>query len=288
MLRVYLFTAGIILFVAGLSLTIPPLSFPSGAIVTVPEGVGLYALAEKLQEDKVIYSPFWFRLAAIVLGGERYMKAGQYYMSGPQNAFIIAWRMFHGRYGVETVKLTIPEGFTVEKIAALFDDRFTFFDHEDFMVLAPEGYLFPDTYFIPVTATASSTIKLFRDNFTRQILPILPDIKLSSRTLREIIIIASLLEAEAKTVEDREMVSDILWKRLKIGMPLQVDSEMGTYEFAGLPENPINNPGLVSIKAAIYPTFTPYLYFLTGNDGAMHYARTFDEHVANKLKYLNR
>jgi len=214
------------------------------------------------------------------------MKAGQYLMSGPQNVFFIAWRVFHGDYDIETVKLTIPEGFTVREISKLFDERFVFFDHADFVEHAPEGYLFPDTYFIPVIATASSTIKLLGDNFTHKIVSSMPDIESSGRTLKEIIIMASLLEAETKTKEDREIVSDILWKRLKLRMPLQVDSDMGTYEFVGLPENPINNPGLVSIDAALHPTSTPYLYFLTGDDGTMHYSRTFDEHVAKKLKYI--
>ncbi|MDZ4205647.1 MAG: endolytic transglycosylase MltG [Patescibacteria group bacterium] len=287
MLRTYIFFIGTVLFVISFFLAIPPFSFPSGSIVTVPEGAGLYTLAERLREDKVIRSPLWFRVAAIVLGGERDMKAGQYLMSRPQNVFIIAWRVFHGNYDIETIKLTIPEGFTVKNISALFDDRFTFFDHADFVTQAPEGYLFPDTYFIPVTATASSTIKLLSDNFTRKISPSMSAVDSLGRTLEEIIIIASLLEAEANTKEDREMASDILWKRLNLGMPLQVDAETGTYEFVGLPENPINNPGIVSIEAAIYPTPTPYLYFLTGKDGKMHYAKTFDEHKRNIIKYLS-
>ena len=286
--RAYLFIVGIVVLALCLWFIAPPFSFPVGSIVTMPEDTGLYRLAEKLQEEKVIRSSFWFRAFAILLGGERDMKAGQYYMSRPENTFIIAWRVFHGDHDIEMVKLTIPEGFTSAKISALFDDRFPFFDHSDFMTQAPEGYLFPDTYFTPVTATVSSTLKLFGDNFDRKVLPSMLDIEHSKKTLREIIIMASLLEAEAKTKEDREMASDILWKRLKLGMPLQVDSEMGTYEFVGLPENPINNPGLVSIEAAIHPTSTPYLYFLTGDDGTMHYSRTFDEHVAKKLKYIKR
>ena len=286
MLRPRLFFIGIVLFIIFFFPTTPPFSFPSGSIVTIPEGVGLYTPAERLREDRVIRSPFWFRAVAIILGGERDMKAGQYLMSGPQNVFFIAWRVFHGDYDIETVKLTIPEGFTVREISKLFDERFVFFDHADFVEHAPEGYLFPDTYFIPVIATASSTIKLLGDNFTHKIVSSMPDIESSGRTLKEIIIMASLLEAETKTKEDREIVSDILWKRLKLRMPLQVDSDMGTYEFVGLPENPINNPGLVSIDAALHPTSTPYLYFLTGDDGTMHYSRTFNEHVAKKLKYL--
>jgi len=286
--RTYLFIIIAVFYVTCLVPTAPPFSFPSGSVVTVPEGVGLYTLAENLKQDKVIRSPFWFRIAAITLGGERLMRAGQYFMSQPQNTFVIAWRVLHGNYNVETIKLTIPEGFTVADIAKLFDERFDFFDHQNFIANAPEGYLFPDTYFMPVTATASSTIKLLRDNFDRKTSALLPEIERSGKTLKEIIIMASLLEAEAKTKGDREMASDILWKRLKIGMPLQVDSEMGTYKFTGLPAEPINNPGLVSIGAAIHPTSTPYLYFLTGKDGNMHYAKTFDEHKRNIAKYLTK
>ena len=286
MLRIYIFL-GIVLFVVCFYLTIPPFSFPVGAIITIPEGVGLHTLSEKLREDKVIRSPFCFRMIAIILGGERDMKAGQYLMSDPQNVFTIAWRVFRGDYDIETVKLTIPEGFNVVQISSLFDSRFKFFDHDNFVTSAKEGYLFPDTYFIPVTATASSTMKLLRENFDRKISTSLLSIESSDRTLDEIIIMASLLEAETDTEEDRKMASDILWKRFDIGMPLQVDSETGTYEFVGLPKNPINNPGLVSIEAAIHPIPTPYLYFLTGKDGKMHYAKTFDEHKKNIKKYLS-
>ena len=128
-----------------------------------------------------------------MLGGERDMKAGQYFMSHPQNTFVIAWRVLHGNYNIETVRLTIPEGFTVDKISALFDERFAFFDHESFKVLAPEGYLFPDTYFVPVTATASSTIKLLYDNFLRKIASSSLNVESSGRTLEEIIVMASII-----------------------------------------------------------------------------------------------
>ena len=288
MLRSYLFGAVAILFVFVLLPTAPPLSFPSGSTITIPEGAGLYTLAEQLAEGKVIRSSFLFRAVAIMLGGERDMKAGQYYLSRPQNTLTIAWRVFHGDHDIETVKLTIPEGFTVSSIAALFDDKFPFFNREIFLESAPEGYLFPDTYFIPVTATASSTIKLFWDNFSRQMVPILPKIESSGKTLKQVITMASLLEAEVMSKEDREIVSGILWKRLAIDMPLQVDSEPGTYESVGLPKEPINNPGLVSVEAALHPISTTYFYFLTDSSGNAHYAKTFDEHKINKAKYLDK
>ncbi|MBI2086922.1 MAG: endolytic transglycosylase MltG [Candidatus Zambryskibacteria bacterium] len=265
----------------------PPQSFPTGSIITVPEGAGLYSLSKLLEEENVIRSPFWFRTVSILLRGEKEMKAGQYYLNRSQSTFGLAWRIFRGDHRIETVKLTIPEGFTVNKISALFDnEKFSFFDNDLFERIAPEGYLFPDTYFVPVTATASSTIKLFRDNFTKKVFPVMPEIELSGRTLEEIIIVASLIEGEANNQEDREMVSDVLWKRLKLGMPLQVDVETKTYEFQGLPERPINNPGLLSIQATLHPTTTPYLYYLTGDNGQMYYSRTFDEHVAKKQQYI--
>ena len=281
----YIVFSGVIFLLLLWSMT-APLDFPQGSIITVPEGKSLQEISNILEKEKVISSPLWFRAFSILLGGERHMKAGEYYFRSPESVPLIAWRISRGDHQIESIKITVPEGFTIAKISALFDERFPFFDNRLFETLAPQGYLFPDTYFMPVTATATSTIKIMRDNFVRKIFPVMPDVELSGKSLEEIITMASLLEAEAKTKLDREMTSDILWKRLKLGMPLQVDSEMGTYEFAGLPDTPINNPGLVSIEAAIHPVKTPYLYFLSDKKGVMHYARTFDEHKANIAKYL--
>ena len=236
------------------------------------------------------------------------MRAGEYYLPKAQNVFRLAWRVSRGDHQLETVKITIPEGFSKKKISLLFDERFEFFDNESFLEMAPEGYLFPDTYFVQVNATASSTAKLLRNNFIRKIFEVMPEVEKSGKDLEDIITMASILEGEANTKEDREIVSGILWKRLAAGIPLQVDasfvyvngkttgdltlddlkidSPYNTYIYRGLPPGPISNPGLESIYAALYPTTTPYLYFLTGKDGKMYYAKTFDEHKANIEKYL--
>jgi UPF0755 protein len=115
---------------------------------------------------------------------------------------------------------------------------------------------------------------------------------------------ASMLEKEVKTLDDKKIVSGILWKRMEIGMPLQldstviyitgnpnistkdtkVDSPYNTYKYRGLPKGPISNPGIYSIIAAIYPTQTNYLYYLT--DGKPIYSETLDQHNAAKAKYL--
>lgn len=306
--RNFLVTAVLALFFFLIFIFTPPWSFPSKSIITVSEGTGLSTLSMNLEEANVIRSPFWFRIFAIILGGERNMKAGQYYLSRPLNTFTIAWRIFHGHYNVETVKITIPEGFTVKKISGLFDERFTSFDRQAFEFSAPEGYLFPDTYFVQVTATATSTIKMLRDNFDTKLEALSPEIKKSKRTPEEIIKMASILEGEAKGEENMRIVSGILWKRLDNDIALQVDtsflyingkitkeltlddlkikSPYNTYLYRGLPPTPISNPGLSSIEAALYPTTTPYLYFLTGDDGEMYYSKTFDEHVEKKRKYI--
>ncbi|MBX4206392.1 endolytic transglycosylase MltG [Candidatus Parcubacteria bacterium] len=272
-----------LLFAWGIS---APGDFVPGTIVSIPEGSGLGQISRLLGRERIVRFPYAFQALAVLLGGERRMKAGEYYFGKPATAPIVAWRVSRGDHEIETAKVTVPEGFTVAQISDLFGKEFPFFDNASFEKVAPEGYLFPDTYFVPVTTNATSTIKLMHDNFVRRIFPLLPEIEKSGKSVEEIVTMASLLEAEAKTKADRERIADVLWKRLKLGMPLQVDSEMGTYEFQGLPEKPINNPGLVSISAAIHPTTTPYLYFLSDKSGSMHYAKTFDEHQANIAKYL--
>lgn len=290
------------------SLFHPPKNFPAGTVFSIEPGLSLQELAHKLDEDGVVKTSFWFRTVAIFLGGERLMKAGEYLLEEPEGAFRLAWRIMHGNFGLESHRITIPEGFSVSKIAELFDDKFVLLDREAFFNSAREGYLFPDTYFLTASATASSTLELLSSNFERKVEPLLPAVAISGRTLEEIITMASILEGEAIEEEDRKIVSGILWKRLDIGMALQVDtafvyllgkgtkdltakdlktdSPYNTYLYRGLPPTPISNPGIESIKAAIFPKETEYLYFLTADDGTMHYSKTFDEHVEKKRKYI--
>jgi UPF0755 protein len=172
-----------------------------------------------------------------------------------------------------------------------------------------EGYLFPDTYRISKDASLESVVKKMLDNFDKKLSQDLRDeIKKQGRTIFSVITMASIIEKEVKTYEDRQMVSDIFWRRLRGYMPLQadstvnyvtggnapavsyadkaVDSPWNTYKNQGLPLGPICNPGLEAIKAAIYPKQNPYLYFLTTPDGQVIYSKTLDEHNKNKAKYL--
>ena len=105
-------------------------------------------------------------------------------------------------------------------------------------------------------------------------------------TEKDIIIMASIIEEEAKGDADRAYISGILWKRLSINMALQVDAAKETYQNRGLPEKPIVSPGLKAIKAAIHPQNSSYLYYLHDKEGGVHFAKSFAEHINNKTKFL--
>ncbi|MBX4195514.1 endolytic transglycosylase MltG [Candidatus Parcubacteria bacterium] len=263
-----------------------PRYFPAGNIITIKKGASLAALSHELEKQNVVRSALWFRAAVITMGGERGVQAGDYNLRKPQNAVTLAWRMVRGSHDLTLVKVTIPEGYKVSEIAPLFDERFPFFDKDIFKSLAPEGYMFPDTYFIQINATAGSVIELMQSNFDKKIATLEKEISDSKRSKDEIIRMASVIEAEVQTERDKRLVSGILWKRISIGMPLQVDAAPDTYRTAGLPPKPINNPGLVSIKAAANPETSPYLYFLSDKEGNTHYAKTLEEHTRNIQKYL--
>lgn len=275
------------LFVIYIFAANPPRHFPSGKMISVEEGLGLQELALKLEKEQVISSPFWFRTYAIILSGERVMKAGQYYLPYPQSTFAIAWRMVRGKYGIENKRVTVPEGYTVEKISKLLEGKFTYFDSQVFLVKAREGYLFPDTYFIPVSATAIDVISIMESNFYRQTRNLKEEIENSGRSLEDIVNMAAIIEREASGASDRSIISGILWKRLDNDIALQVDIAPVTYERRGLPDSPIANPGILAIKAAIHPEESPYLYYLHDKLGNTYYAKTFDEHKINKQNYLD-
>jgi UPF0755 protein len=151
---------------------------------------------------------------------------------------------------------------------------------------------------------------MMRENFARQTEKYNDDILKFKKPLDEIIIMASIIEDEADgTLESKRIVSGILWKRLRLEMPLQVDApfqyyngknsytltkddlmedhEYNTYTNKGLPPTAITNPGIDSIRAAITPTKTDYLYFLSDKKGNVYYAKTFEEHKRNRELHLN-
>ncbi|MFZ2303283.1 MAG: endolytic transglycosylase MltG [Minisyncoccia bacterium] len=301
----------VVFFSAFLSfLLLPPLNFSKGNIISIKTGASLTDVSFILKNENIIRSQKVFEACAKVVGGIKPIRAGQYFFKEPISACTVAYRIAHGVSGIPAVRVTIPEGMSNKEIALLLAPKLSEFDSDFFIehVRSKEGYLFPDTYFFTSAVVAQGVEMIMNDNFNKKIEPWSGAIEASGRTLHDIVIMASILEKEAKTEEDKAIVSGILWKRISIGMPLQVDatfmyllgkksseltiadlkikSAYNTYTNKGLPAGPIGNPGITAIRSAIQPTSSPYLYYLSDKDGIIHYAKTFEEHKTNKAKYL--
>jgi UPF0755 protein len=284
------------LFLWGIFL--PKEKISSLKIFSVEKGQGLFEIGENLEKEGLIKSKIFFNFYLILIRKEKNLQAGKYFLSSSMNIPQIAQKIISG--DIAKVKVTIPEGFTVREI----EERLSIELPGDNL----EGYLFPDTYYFPIDVSGEEVVKIMRENFEKKISPYKEEIEKSGKTIQEIIIMASLIEKEVKTKEEKELVSGILWKRLKNGIPLQVDatityitgkkatkipkedlqidSPYNTYKYKGLPPFPICNPGLESILAALYPKESDYWYYLSTPDGKTLFFKTLEEHNLAKAKYL--
>ena len=211
------------------------------------------------------------------------------------------------------VRVTIPEGTPSLQIVHILKaqlGQLDVFDDEESIALAAdkEGYLFPDTYFFSPSVTAQGVIRILRDTFDEKTMPLREEIERTGRDFEDVLIMASIVEREARITEARRIIAGILWKRLDEDLLLQVDvtfaiingktsfdltledlnidSPFNTYKYRGLPPTPITNPGLAAIRATITPLETSYYYFLADKEGVTHYSETFEEHKQNKIRYL--
>lgn len=265
-----------------------PSNFPTGTVFRVEEGMSLRGLSLKLKAEHIIRSRVAFEGFVVIYGAELHVLRADYYFENKLPVYEVARRISKGEHHMAPISVTIPEGFDAVQIGEVSASKLVNFNKSKFLLEAKilEGKLFPDTYFFLNTDTEEDVIKLMSENFEKKISPLRPAIIASKKAEREIIIMASIIEREAKGDADRVFISGILWKRLSMGMPLQVDAAPETYRTKGLPKNPIGNPGLEALQAAISPQSSPYLYYLHDKNGNIHYARTFGEHINNKFKYL--
>ena len=288
--KVFFYTLVVIAFLVFLYVfpLSPPADFPAGIIFRVEHGSSLRSVSLKLKEENIIRSRLVFETFVILLGREKRVIEADYYFENKFPVYEVARRIGKGEHHLAPVVVTIPEGFDAVQIADAFVPKLVNFDKSKFLSEAAglEGYIFPDTYFFQRTDTETDVIKSMRANFEKKMLSLKSDIALSGRTQREIIVMASLIEGEAKGEVDQALISGILWKRISIGMPLQVDAAFVTYKTKGLPGSPIGNPGMEALQAAIHPKSSPYLYYLHDKNGEIHYAKLFSEHRQNVEKYL--
>lgn len=296
----------------------------------IVRGEPLQKIARRLEQEGLIKNELAFRLHVQVKGYQKEIKAGDYRLSPDLSLQQIILTLLQGP---KELWVTYPEGLRREEIASRTIKTLEIKDAEvktfweRFMKASEneEGYLFPDTYLFPRDVTAEKVVAKLRATFDSKISEQMQqDLKGQSRTLAEAIILASIIERETNTGEERPVVAGILLKRLEIGMSLQADATLqyvtacshllfkpgqiplnvdcwweqptvedkkaqspyNTYLAQGLPPGPISNPGLEAIKAAIYPKKSDYLYYLHGKDGKIRYGRTAEEHTQNIQKFL--
>lgn len=290
-------------------------------IVEVPQGLGLSAIAEKLEREGVIRKAQILFLAAFLSGTQGKLKHGEYVFSAGEAPYSVHRKLRRGEVSLR--KVTFPEGLTLVQMAGILEVS-QIVSREEFLTLAQsseystkklgtdvlslEGFLFPDTYFFARGCSAERVIETMLDRFreacaTLGIANTQPDIK-------EIVTIASLIEKETAFAPERPLVSAVIRNRLRKGMKLEFDptviyalgerfdgnirkkdlafpSPYNTYVVSGLPPGPIAAPGLDSIRAALQPADVDYLYFVANGDGIHVFSSTYGDHV-NAVKRLLR
>jgi UPF0755 protein len=271
--------AGVVAFVWFLKNVEPVTNQINYVNFTVSPGSSATQIGSNLYKERLIRNPLAFKVYVQFSGVSDGIQAGDYRLSPSFNLFQIVSQL--SKNPLE-VKVTIPEGFDRKEIAAKFakslDQNQAFIDRFLIDSLGDEGYLFPDTYLISNNATPGAVITKMKTNFNSR--------TASLNITRDQVILASIIEKETKSVEERPIVSGILTNRLKVEMALQVDVAPNTYKEKGLPSAPIANPGLISLKAAANPSKTDFWYYLHDPTGQIHYAKTLDEQNANIKTFL--
>jgi UPF0755 protein len=289
--------------------------------VVIARGASTTEVARQLQSEGVIRSALAFRLLARAKHLETDVRAGEYRFSPQQSAAEILTRVTTGGSQV-AVWVTIPEGFTAREVAATLAERGLgsedalreYFLHTPLEIergvrsVNLEGYLFPDTYLMPLDSTPATLARIMTDEFETK-LP--KDAAARAKRLHlgipQIVTLASLIEREAKADDERRLMAGVYYNRLAKEMPLEVDATIeytfahhkdvitradlardtpyNTYLHFGLPPTPIANPGRPSLEAAFDPQKSDYLFYVYKGKGHHAFAKTLEEHNANVARY---
>lgn len=289
-------------------------------IIVIRPGEPTAEIAKKLEKAHLVKNALAFRLLIAQMGIAKNIQAGDFRLSPNMSSREIAQLLTHGAIDVW---VTLTEGLRIEEQAQIIENNLNFgenesfaFDKAEYIRVAKEGYMFPETYLIPKDATAADVAARLEETFVTKVDDeLLTQGKKNGLSGDEVIILASLIEREAKGDEERLIIAGILINRLKIGMALQVDatvqyakgyqpsqntwwptvtqedysqvkSPYNTYLAPGLPPGPIASPGLESVKAAANPAQTGFFYYMHDSEGKVHYAKTADEHQRNIEEYL--
>ncbi len=283
--------------------------------VVVAKGDSLSSVAAQLQQQQLIKNALVFRYYMQLEGLDRQLQAGSYELRASMSLAEIAQQL---TLGTEDIWITLPEGWRREEIAAyLATQDLVEYDEKEFLRLTTdlEGTLYPDTYLVPREITTAQLVVLLTSTFDKKIsTALVAEFAESTLDPQEVLVLASIVEREARNLEDMRQVAGILLNRLEIGMALQADAtlqyirgydEVGqgwwsppsvsyktnpspynTYLYPGLPPAPIANPGYNAILAVLTPIESNNYYYIHKPSGEAVYAETIEQHNANIDAYL--
>lgn len=285
--------------------------------VIIERGSTFADVTDTLVARGIVTNRTWFKLLARIRGLDRVVQAGAYDFHAGETAWRVLNTLRSGR--TAAVRFTVPEGLTLRELAALAGERLRI-PAESVVAAAldsvtaraavgaptAEGFLFPETYQVPVGSDARELVAIMTREFNEAWKPEWDDRAAAmGLSRREVVTLASIVEGEARVDSERAIIAGVYVNRLRIGMALQADptvqyaielntgrpktrlfekdyetpSPYNTYLHPGLPPGPINSPGLRSTEAALHSAQVPYLYFVAGPDGRHQFSRTYDEHL---------
>ena len=286
------------------------------------DDIGAILLDNNLIKNLTVYKIY---LRQNNLGSQ--LKAGDFEISDNLNLPEVVDLIIQGENIDKTTNFTVPEGLNVTEVGKLLSEKFEFTQEEfltltelvdiyrdsyefleDREIVTLEGFLYPNTYNVYVDSTADDIITIMLKGFDNIYQEHIKG-NTGDKSVYEIVKMASVVEGEAQVDEERPIIASVFYNRIEIGMMLQscatvqyalgekkeklyeedlkVESLYNTYQHTGLPIGPINSPGLTSIKAALNPAETEYIYFLAKGDGSHYFTDDYNDFLDAKAKYIN-
>lgn len=297
-----------------------PLKISDSQVVDVKEGDSFYSIINSLSNENKIKSPFIIKIYAKLTGLDLGVVPGSHTLDKGMSVKDIA-KTLKDTNNANEITLTIPEGFNIEDIAARVEEK-GICSKDEFLNAVKsyplpsyvkdnsdkrynlEGFLFPDTYNFEIGVEPQYIIKTMIKRFEEVWNEITQGLDIKEDNIENIINVASIIEKEARVGEDRPLIASVIYNRLKQNMPLQIDatviyahgyyienvrnrhlaieSKYNTYLHKGLPVGPICNPGAPSIKAALHPSDTNYLFYLLASDDEHYFTDNYDDFLKKK------
>ena len=291
-------------------------------VVVIPQGKAFHEIARILEDNGIIRDRRSFYLLARIDGEVSRVKAGEYEVHTRMTPREVLSKLVRGE--VIQYPVTIPEGYNIYQIAEVLEQA-KVCARKEFLIKVRdpglissvgldgdslEGYLFPDTYNFPKGFGEEQVIRQMAARFKAVYAPLAKRAEKLGLSRQDVVILASMIEKEARDDQERRLISAVFHNRLNRGMALQSDptaiyglkekrvsitredlqrrTPYNTYIISGLPKGPIANPGIKSLQAVLFPADVGYLYFVSKNDGTHYFSSTLEEHNRAVAKYQRR